>query len=253
MCGIAAILLAPQERSADVWQEIKDCLTQNLLYNEERGKDATGLAIIQADGQMSITKLPLAATAFVKTPDYESLLDTIGPSTTLLLGHTRRPTKGDPASNDNNHPLLAGPICGIHNGEIANDDDLFAICGCPRRGQVDSEVIFRLLEPLSPLQLNGNYLTAVRSQLRRLEGTFTFLACDRRTPTRLLVVRHERSLSVHFHAGWNALIFSSRYIFLRKRFGQAVLAETLTPDHLMLFEAGAIPQLGHRPAFTLTL
>lgn len=253
MCGIAAILLTPQERPAEMWQEIKDCLTQNLLFNEDRGRKATGLAVIQTDGQMALSKMPLEATEFVKTPHYKNLLATVGPQTTLLLGHTRHPTKGDPASNDNNHPLLAGPICGIHNGEIDNDDALFASCGCPRRGQVDSEVIFRLLEPLSPLQLNGSYLTAVRSQLQRLEGSFTFLACDRRASDRLLVVRHQRPLAVHFHADWKALIFSSRYIFLRKQFGQAVLTETLAPDHLMLFEARTIPQLGHQPVATIAL
>jgi glucosamine 6-phosphate synthetase-like amidotransferase/phosphosugar isomerase protein len=253
MCGIAAILLTPQERPAEMWQEIKDCLTQNFLFNEDRGREATGLAVIQADGWMAMSKMPLEATEFVKTPNYKSLLATVGPHTTLLLGHTRHPTKGDPASNDNNHPLLAGPICGIHNGEVDNDDDLFARCGCPRRGQVDSEVIFRLLEPLSPLQLNGNYLTAVRSQLRRLQGAFTFLACDRRTPEKLLVVRHKRPLSVHFHPDWNALIFSSRYIFLRKRFGPILLTETLPHNQLLLYEAPALPQLGHQPTALLSL
>jgi hypothetical protein len=108
-------------------------------------------------------------------------------------------------------------------------------------------VIFRLLEPLSPLQLNGAYLTTVRSQLQQLQGEFTFLACDRRAPERLLLLKHHKTLSVHFHPVWNVLIFSSRYIFLRKTFGRTTLAERLPRDQLLLFEARALPHLGHQP------
>jgi glucosamine 6-phosphate synthetase-like amidotransferase/phosphosugar isomerase protein len=230
-----------------MWQAIKDTLTRNLLINQERGEAATGLAVIQADGQMLIHKMPLPAAEFVATPEYEALLANLGPETTLLLGHTRHPTKGDPACNDNNHPLQAGPICGIHNGHVNNHDALFANCGCPRQGQVDSEVIFRLLETLSPLQLNGTYLTAVRSQLQQLQGEFTFLACDRRAPEQLLVLKHHKPLSLHFHPVWNVLIFSSRYIFLRKTFGRSLLAERLPSNQLLLFDARALPRLGHRP------
>ena len=247
MCGIAAILLYPQERSPEMWQAIKDTLTRNLLFNQERGKAATGLAMIQADGQMWLHKMPLRAAEFVTTPEYESLLANLNAQTTLLLGHTRHPTKGTPACKNNNHPLQAGPICGIHNGHVNNDDALFTKYSCPRQGRVDSEIIFRLLEPLSPWQFNGTYLTAVRSQLQQLQGEFTFLACDRRAPKQLLLLRHHKTLSVHFHPGWNILIFSSRYIFLRKTFGRVILAERLPRNQLLLFEARALPHLGHRP------
>jgi glucosamine 6-phosphate synthetase-like amidotransferase/phosphosugar isomerase protein len=254
MCGIASIFLSPHDRPPEVWQRLKETFTQNILANEPRGQVATGLAVLQADGWLAVHKSPLPASRFVTTPAYHNLLNQLGPQTTLLLGHTRRPTKGDPLTNDNNHPLLAGPICGIHNGHINNDDELFGLCGCPRQGQVDSEVIFRLLEPLSPRQLNGAYLAAVQVQLRQLQGDFTFLACDRRAPDRLLVVRHHnKPLSVHFHPDWNALIFSSRYIFLRKRFGPVVLTEELPRDQILLFEARSLAQTGHRPAVAVAL
>lgn len=254
MCGIATFLLYPQGRSPEIWQSIRETFTQNLLFNEERGRAATGLAVLQADGQVHVLKRPLPATQFVATSEYQRLLNSLDRHTVLLLGHTRHPTKGDPAFEHNNHPLIAGPVCGIHNGHIDNDDDLFGRAGYPRRGQVDSEVIFRLLEPLSPERLNGTYLAAVRSQLRQLQGQFTFLACDRRTPERLLVVRHQnKPLSVHFQAAWNVLIFSSRYIFLRKRFGSVLLNERLPRNQLLLFEAGALPRLQHRPVAAVDL
>jgi glucosamine 6-phosphate synthetase-like amidotransferase/phosphosugar isomerase protein len=253
MCGIAAIQLYPQERPAELWQLIKDTFTHNLLFNEERGRAATGLAVVQASGQVTVCKNPLPATQFVTTPEYQAVLDSIDAQTTLLLGHVRRPTQGTPLHNDNNHPLQAGPVFGVHNGHIDNDDDLFAGCGCHRQAEVDSEIIFRLIESLSPAQLNGSYLAKVRAKLQQLQGKFTFLSVHQHTPEKLLLIKHQNPLSLHFHAPWNALIFSSRYIFLRKTFGRALLAEKIPHNQLMLFDAHLLPQLGCDPVDSMPL
>lgn len=253
MCGIATILLYPQKRCAAEWQAIKNTFTLNLLFNEERGQAATGLAVGQTDGQVTVHKMPLPATQFVTTPAYQTLLNSIDSQTTLLLGHVRHPTKGTPTHNDNNHPLQAGPVFGVHNGHIDNDDALFATCGHSRQAEVDSEIIFRLLEAVSPLQRNSNYLVEVRSQLQQLRGRFTFLACHQHAPEKLIVIKHRNPLSLHFHIPWNALIFSSRYIFLRKTFGRALLVEKIPRNQLMLFDARRLPQMGCRPIDILPL
>jgi glucosamine 6-phosphate synthetase-like amidotransferase/phosphosugar isomerase protein len=250
MCGIAAVLLYPQERSPDDWREIRAIFSRNLVFNEERGRAATGLAVIRTDGQVTLHKAALPASQFVETAAYTNLLTALDEQTTLLLGHTRRPTKGSPEFEENNHPLQAGTVFGVHNGHIDNDDALFQEYAYPRDGQVDSEIIFRLLEPISPVKLNGSYLPTVCRQLRRLQGQFTFLAGDQRAPNKLLVLKHNNPLCLHFHARWNALIFSSRYIFLRKAFGHAVLTEALPHDQLMLFDATQLPHLQECPAAT---
>lgn len=253
MCGIATILLYPQERPPEVWEVIRETITQNLLFNEQRGGAATGLAIFQQDGRVTMEKQAIPAHQFVKSDKYASLLEQIGPQTTLLLGHTRRPTKGSPANNQNNHPLQVGSMFGVHNGHIDNDDDLFIRLDLARQAEVDSEIIFQLLAPCHPPTSDGQYLAAIRPRLQWLQGKFTFLACDRRAPEKLLVVRHQNPISLHFHPEWNALIFSSRYIFLRKFFGQAVLHEGLPHNQLLLFEAGQLSRLGHRPVNQLPL
>lgn len=253
MCGIASILLYPQPRSPQVWQAIREAFTHNLLFNEQRGKAATGVALFQTDGQVILHKLPVPASEFVTTAEYHALLDNLNAQTTLLMGHTRQPTKGDPANHDNNHPLQAGPVFGIHNGHIDNDDLLFSRWQLPRQAQVDSEIIFRLLAPFAPEHLNGRYLSEVRHKLNQLEGQYTFLACDRRAPTQLLVVKHQNPLCLHFQPDWNSLIFSSRYLYLRKTFGRVVSTETLPPDQLLLFEATSLPLLAHLPSLALPL
>jgi glutamine phosphoribosylpyrophosphate amidotransferase len=58
------------------------------------------------------------------------------------------PTKGSPILNTNNHPIIAGRVIGVHNGIINNDDALFSKYAnrIERAGQVDSEIIFRLID-----------------------------------------------------------------------------------------------------------
>ena len=253
MCGIAALLLHPQKRPAEQWQSLRDTFTANLVFNEDRGNAATGVAVIYATGQVEVCKAPMPASQFVKSLDYRRLLANIDEKTTLVLGHTRLPTKGDPANNRNNHPIRAGPIFGVHNGQVENDDELFLRYGSRRNGDVDSEIIFWLIEHAPSVKKDEHYLHEIRPLIRALEGEFTFLACDRRTPDWLLVLKHKNPLCIHHQPTWNALIFSSRYLFLRKAFGTSMNAEKLEPNQLMLFNAYRISDLRTSPSIALPL
>ena len=64
--------------------------------------------------------------------------------TTLLLGHTRRCTRGDEKINENNRSIRAGNILGTHNGTIYNANTLFRRFELHRFAEVDSELLFRL-------------------------------------------------------------------------------------------------------------
>jgi glucosamine 6-phosphate synthetase-like amidotransferase/phosphosugar isomerase protein len=175
MCGIAAVLLYPQKRAEADWQALREHFTENLLFNEERGEAATGLAIVHEDGQVKLYKRSLPARAFVATEEYQRLLASLNERTTLLLGHTRHPTKGNPDNALNNHPLLAGSFCGIHNGHILNDEALFERWQLPRKGEVDSEVIFRLLDQLALKTESSRAaiaLTSIVPNLKMLEGIY---------------------------------------------------------------------------------
>lgn len=252
MCGIAALLLYPQQRSPEQWRALADIFTRNLIYNEERGKAATGLAVMRWNRQIAVVKMPLPASEFIQTPEYRTLLARLDAQTTIVLGHTRLPTKGSPRNNANNHPLHSGTVWGVHNGHIHNDDELFARYGYARQADVDSEIIFQLLADVPPAPNNG-YLSTVAARLRLLDGDFTFIACDQRAPTQLLVLKHNNPLCAHWHAEWNALIFSSRYVFLRQAFGHPVSAEALPHHRLTLFDALALPQRGLTPLTTYAL
>jgi len=134
MCGIAGYSVSSRS-SVD-----RTLAAQSLLAGiAERGADAVGYAY-RAPGETYpvVTKQ--------RTPASE-LLERISvpePATQLLV-HVRDYTKGHPSISANNHPVRHGPVVGIHNGIILNDDELLAPFSCARaeeRMTVDSEAIF---------------------------------------------------------------------------------------------------------------
>jgi glucosamine 6-phosphate synthetase-like amidotransferase/phosphosugar isomerase protein len=157
MCGIAGYSLSARS-SVD-----RTLAAQSLLAGiAERGADAVGYAYRSpGDAYPVVTKQ--------RTPASE-LLDRISvPQTaTEVLVHVRDYTKGHPSISANNHPVRHGPVVGIHNGIILNDDELLAPHSCARcepRMTVDSEAIFCLAahsenDPRALEELDGSFATA---------------------------------------------------------------------------------------------
>jgi len=134
MCGIAGYSLRPGS-------SVERTLAAQALLAAiaERGADAVGYAY-RAPGETypTVVKQRTPASLLlerVSVPD----------GANELLVHVRDYTKGHPSINANNHPVRHGPVVGIHNGIILNDDELLAPHSCARsepRMTVDSEAIF---------------------------------------------------------------------------------------------------------------
>src|SRR3954465_16039571 len=107
----------------------------------ERGADAVGYAYRRPhEAYATVVKQRTPAAQLL---DRGSVPDEVD----QLLVHVRDYTKGHPSIAANNHPVRHGPIVGIHNGIITNDDALLAPRSCPRsepRMTVDSEAIFAI-------------------------------------------------------------------------------------------------------------
>src|SRR5881275_3453392 len=105
----------------------------------ERGADAVGYAYRRpGDAYATVVKQRTPASQLL---DRVSVPDDVD----QLLVHVRDYTKGHPSIAANNHPVRHGPIVGIHNGIITNDDELLARHDCARAEPemtVDSEAIF---------------------------------------------------------------------------------------------------------------
>src|SRR6266576_4838249 len=136
MCGIAGYSLSSRS-SVD-----RTLAAQALLAGiADRGADAVGYAYRGGPDEYPVVTKQ-------RTPA-SSLLERIGvpAHATELLIHVRDYTKGHPSIPANNHPVRHGPVVGIHNGIIVNDDEILACFDCSRsepRMTVDSEAIFAL-------------------------------------------------------------------------------------------------------------
>lgn len=138
MCGIAGFSLHPEDvQTTDTFG-----LARALLVGiEHRGRHATGIGYTDpATGDVWTQKADIKATEFVRSMTHD-----IANARTAIL-HTRYATKGDPADEGNNHPIVRPGIVGTHNGVLRNDEQLWADHGWTRHAEVDSEVIFAAID-----------------------------------------------------------------------------------------------------------
>jgi glutamine phosphoribosylpyrophosphate amidotransferase len=162
MCGIAGYSLSPHARLD------RTLAAQALLAAiAERGTDAVGYAYA-ARGAAVVVKQRTPASRLIEqvaVPD----------SATELLLHVRDFTKGHPSIDANNHPVRHGPVVGVHNGRILNDDELLAEHACARaepRMTVDSEAVFAL----------AAHSQSEASAFEALSGTMAAAWLDERRP-----------------------------------------------------------------------
>ena len=162
-----------------------------------------------------------------------------------MLVHVRDYTKGHPSIAANNHPVRHGPVVGIHNGIILNDDALLEPLSCARcepRMTVDSEAIFALAahsqnEPRALEELTGSMAAAWMDA--RVPGTI-FAARGVGRPLWIGKAKHE----LFFASTRAALEVVERYagVRLRKREigdgtflvlhgGRIAHEERFRPDH----------------------
>ncbi len=185
MCGIAGYSLSARS-AVD-----RTFAAQALLAGiAERGADAVGYAYrLPGETYPVVTKQ--------RTPA-SKLLERIAipAEATQALIHVRDYTKGHPSIAANNHPVRHGPVVGIHNGIITNDDELLAPFSCARsepRMTVDSEAIFALAahsrnDPSALEELHGALASA---WLDQREPDVVFAARGVGRPLWLGESRHE--------------------------------------------------------------
>lgn len=145
MCGLTGILLCKKQRSETDLDYTKHLFTELLINSEHRGPYATGAAIINGDNSSHVDKAPIPACRYVCSPGYDQLMDVANQYTTIMMGHTRWPTRGSHLDNRNNQPLCSS-LCITHNGYARNADELSALMGLPREWEVDSEILLRIAE-----------------------------------------------------------------------------------------------------------
>jgi glucosamine 6-phosphate synthetase-like amidotransferase/phosphosugar isomerase protein len=232
LCGIAGYSLS---RSSGVDATLA---AQTLMAAiSERGSDAAGYCYRGPGLALQVHKRRAGAS---------KLLDamSVPAGATQVLVHVRDYTKGHPSLAANNHPVRHGPVVGVHNGIIRNDEEIFARYGFERAEPgmtVDSEAIFALA---------GRERSRARA-LEELYGSMATAWLDERDPDVLFLARGmgrplwigEGQTELFFASTPDALELIERYAALRLRKrevsegtlvaavdGQIVRSEAFAPD-----------------------
>ena len=195
MCGICGIHRFGDEPIS------RDTLDMLLLGNQERGLEAAGVALQQADGKVQVLKNDVTAYQFVTSQEYKRFMDdNLAKDTVTVLGHTRKATKGTPRVISNNHPMYLGQTALIHNGTIQNDDWGFKEWKLDRKAETDSDILRAVLDA-------EGFTRKGITMLSRLTGNAAFAAISPKYPGKLLLGRSGNPIELC--ATDNHLLFSS--------------------------------------------
>ena len=249
MCGIIG-LFAYACKTKDLDPRVEALMqrmlfTESLVGMEPRGKDATGISLLWDDYETSVIKQPINAKQFAiddglwgkdfENPDDENAnfkwfmekwLRGL-PETRLrhAIGHVRAGTKGSEFNPHNNHPIIISSsklelnktlterlLIGVHNGSLKNDAALFAKYKFDRIGEVDSEVIFQLInqyrDELTVENLEKTFL--------ELEGAYNVMAYNPDNLDEVACMRHERPLDGAYIKELGTLFMISEKKFLQQ-------------------------------------
>ncbi len=222
MCGIATVALGRRSRGRIPYALLRKMCKELMVELQPRGIDATGIAVINEGAPSRVFKKPLRPERMVERPMFDETLELIGPKTNFIMLHSRATTVGSTEDNFNNHPIIVEPIVGIHNGTLYNEDRLFDRFedDFKRDGDVDSEVIFKLYLHFVDQGLNPKQAMAQTGSL--LQGAFTGALVDMRTPSQMVMFKHQRPLCVFRFPHYDMIVAVSEAKFydrVAKRLG----------------------------------
>lgn len=219
---------------------IQHILTEMTLNSRCRGTDATGLVFV-SNKEASIIKHNISADKFIKTEEYKNELDKFVneldvESLYSIIGHCRAQTKGTHRNNDNNHPIEVNSIIGVHNGHITNDDELFKEYKLDRIAEVDSEIIFSLIDHYTTMYKqsiteDSPTTEAIKTAVSKLSGGFACSLVDVTNPQVIWLFRNYNPIIIMHFKKEGLILFASTITILQKA---TELTDLSNPEMIML-------------------
>lgn len=216
MCAIFGIGFQNGHLVKDV-DSVKTFIKEVFLEAMSRGTHASGIAFTSTK-HIVVVKNNVPARRFVESKSFiEEVESCINLDNTLsIIGHCRLKTKGTPEDRNNNHPIISRKTVGIHNGTIANDEALFEkYKGIGRKGKVDSEVIFSLIDHLQRVN-RGNMEKAISDTAGLLLGTFACATVNSNNPYAIWLFRNRNPIDVLYYPRKGVVAFATSDSFIRR-------------------------------------
>lgn len=199
MCGLVGYITNYQN---GLFQTDVNTFQQLLFFDVLRGNDATGISLINKDGEVEVYKECSSSPLFMSRDDVKTLFTRASNSGKALLGHNRKSTIGE--DNDvNAHPfVIDNRYVFFHNGTIRDHKQLADTV-------VDSEAL-------------GIHLSKCEGDTEKLEEALTNVkgayACvwyDQVKHTVYFLRNHERPLSIAEFEHGTGLAYASESWMLR--------------------------------------
>lgn len=225
MCGVFGTV-----RSGGETEEARTRTTEILMmlgaHSEERGKDASGLALVGTNKVNSHT-LPTKEMlgSQVAAVDNAVIVKDVKPFTQLdlehlipyinnaqtVIGHTRWATQGDATALVNASPLAVGALIGTHNGDVTPSS-------VPHRkilkhltlGETDTELLY---QALSLVKDDRREMTKI---LRAVNGRAALAFIDRTRSHRLYLARTALSPLSYAYSDDGDFFYASNPNWFRK-------------------------------------
>lgn len=173
--------------------KVYDILIKGLHRLEYRGYDSAGVALVGADGKLSVYK------AKGKVSNLEAFCKDKEIDARAGIAHTRWATHGEP-SDTNAHPHYSedGNIAIVHNGTIENYKvlkDALKQHGCQFQSETDTEVLVQLIEYIR-LTNKCSLLSAVRRALKQVVGAYAIAVVEKDNPDTIIAARQSSPLAI---------------------------------------------------------
>ena len=217
-------------------------VTRRLFAESEiRGNHAAGIAYANRD-TVKVLKHPTNAKNLINLPEYLALEEEcvqFGEAPLFsITAHCRYKTKGEPSNNLNNHPIITKDLVGVHNGHINNDDAMFGMYKnhINRRGEVDSEIIFALIEhfhncsSFAGVKEEKGIASAISNASMMLDGTMACGMVHVKNPHIIWAFRKTGPMNMVIFEEVGVIIYSSSIDYIKNAveghdFGLAVPVE----------------------------
>lgn len=212
MCGIFGIV--SQKNAIDSKEHLLEMTNDLFLLSESRGKEASGIAT-RNGSVINIYKEPIGASDLIQKEPYKKLVEDLyenNDSFFALIGHARLATNGLQTDNLNNQPVVTDNTLGVHNGIVVNDSLLWKITKKKPRFEVDTEVVFELINKyLAQYSLAGS----VQKMYGDIEGSAS-LAMFFKNADELVLSTNTGSLYFFTLPSYPLFVFASEeYILLK--------------------------------------
>ncbi|TET61120.1 MAG: hypothetical protein E3J47_05800 [Candidatus Stahlbacteria bacterium] len=223
MCSIFGMGLF-QEHTLDDTATVKAIMATLLKEAEVNGRSASGVAVMKSRST-EVIRRPLAGSMLTKDKDYLDFADKhmrVGKDETSsdhlksMIGHCRMPTKGSPENNYNNHPIVVENIVGVHNGVIANDDELFNKFrkNITRIARVDTEIIFQLVSHFTRRFGSNRTIKSIRETVGHIKGGYACALLNIDSPYNLFLFRSGNPIRILYYPAVKVILFATRENFI---------------------------------------